>query len=361
MKHIAYLCLSKGWGGLEMNQLRNAKAMQDRGHLVMIIGQKDSPIIQYASKLSIPYYIVQKKTGHYQWAFAWSLSKVLLKKGFDHLIFRNNREMSLAASIAFFSFRKIRVHYFMEMALGGSRTQWFRTLRYVFFTTWVCPLPYLVQQVKEKANVTRHKIKEIPSGITFDQYHAVEKTAARQKLLWPLDAKLIVVVGRIDPKKRQDFVWEMFSQRQESNEYLIFVGASTADEPNTFEKELQLKTAAHPKGKNVIWAGFKEEIELVYAAADLIIMPAAFETFGMATLEALYANCPVVGANNGGTAELINLYHGGCLFEYDNPADLNLAINRVLSNEFECAKRKAIQQHFDLTSVCSRIEKEVLH
>jgi glycosyltransferase involved in cell wall biosynthesis len=99
----------------------------------------------------------------------------------------------------------------------------------------------------------------------------------------------------------------------------------------------------------------------VYAAADLIIMPAAFETFGMATLEALYANCPVVGANNGGTAELINLYHGGCLFEYDNPADLNLAINRVLSNEFECAKRKAIQQHFDLTSVCSRIEKEVLH
>ena len=36
MKQIAYLCLSKGWGGLEMNQIRNAKAMQDRGHNVLV-------------------------------------------------------------------------------------------------------------------------------------------------------------------------------------------------------------------------------------------------------------------------------------------------------------------------------------
>ena len=361
MKHIAYLCLSKGWGGLEMNQLRNAKAMQDRGHRVLIIGQKNSPIIQNASRLNIPYYIVQKKTGHYQWVFAWKLSKVLLQKDFQHLIFRNNREMSLAASIAFFSFGKIRVHYFMEMALGGTRTQWFRTLRYVFFTTWVCPLPYLVQQVKEKANVSADKIKEIPSGISFDQYHAAEKIAARQKLTWPLDSKLMVVVGRIDAKKRQDFVWEMFSQRQEGNEYLIFVGASTADEPNTFEKELQVKISAHPKGKQVIWAGFQEAIENVYAAADLVIMPAAFETFGMATLEALRETCPVVGANNGGTAELINLYDGGCLFDYQSKNALSEAINRIFSGEFQIAKSTAIKQHFDFNYVCSRIENEVLN
>ena len=360
MKHIAYLCLSKGWGGLEMNQLRNAKAMQDRGHCVMIIGQKDSPIMQNASKLSIPYYIVQKKTGHYQWAFAWSLSKVLNNRGFNHLIFRNNREMSLAASIAFFSLRKIRVHYFMEMALGGTRTQWFRTLRYCFFTSWVCPLPYLVQQVKENARVASSKIKEIPSGIEYDQSAEVAKLTARKALQWPLNAKLLVVVGRIDPKKRQDFVWDMFSQRPENNEYLIFVGASTADEPNDFEKELQLKISAHPKGKQVIWAGFKEEVDVIYAAADLVIMAAAFETFGMTTLEALRAKCPVVGANNGGTAELINLYNGGCLFDYRSKPALNAAINRILTEEFQTVKSEQIKQHFDFNSVCLRIENEVL-
>lgn len=360
MKQIAYLCLSKGWGGLEMNQLRSAKAMQDRGHQVLILGQKESPIIHNAKRLNMPYYIVDKNPGHYQWRLAWHLSRIILRKGFDNLIFRNNREMSLAASIAFFASGKIRVHYFMEMALGGTRNQWFRTLRYSYFTNWVCPLPYLAVQVKQNAKINPEKIKQIPSGLQFEKYLEVERLAAREALQWPLNSKLLVVVGRIDPKKRQDFVWEMFSRRQKSEEYLVFVGSSTADEPDTFEKDLRLKISAHPKGRQVVWAGFIENMSAVYAAADMIIMPAAFETFGMATLEALYANCPVVGANNGGSAELIDKYGGGKLFAYKSKAALDDAINQVISKNYPLAKREAIKQHFDFNSVCSRIENEVL-
>ena len=268
--------------------------------------------------------------------------------------------MSLAASIAFFAFGKIRVHYFMEMALGGTRNQWFRTLRYSYFSTWVCPLPYLAVQVKQNAKINPEKIKQIPSGLQFEKYFEVTRLEARKALQWPLNSKLLVVVGRIDRKKRQDFVWEMFSQRQESEEHLVFVGSSTADEPATFEKELRLKISVHPKGNRVIWAGFIENMSAVYAAADLIIMPAAFETFGMATLEALYANCPVVGANNGGSAELIDIYGGGKLFNYKSEAALSESINQVLSNNYPLAKRDEIKQHFDFNAVCMRIENEVL-
>lgn len=360
MKQIAYLCLSKGWGGLEMNQIRNAKAMQDRGHNVLILTLNNSATLFEAQQQNLPYYTFEKKPTYYQWFFAWKIARYLKKENIKHLFFRNNREMSLAASIAFFSNRKIEVHYFMEMALGGRKTQWFRTLRYAFFSTWNCPLPYLVLQVKENARTNNSKINLIPSGFHFSTDAIPDQKSARFKLKWPEKSKLLVVVGRLDPKKRQDFVWDMFSKRQDEDEYLIFVGASTADEVPVFEKDLRVKINAHPKGKRVLWAGFQDDMQAVYAAADLIIMASAFETFGMATLEALGTGCPVVGSNTGGTSELLELYGGGLTFKKERQEDLSEQIDQVLKGAFPAVKIEQLKQHFSFEHVCEQIENKVL-
>jgi glycosyltransferase involved in cell wall biosynthesis len=251
----------------------------------------------------MPVYKVQQKPKHYQWLFALKLVVFLTKKSYHHLIFRNNREQSIAASISFFSRGKIKTHYFMEMALGGKRTQIFRTLRYAFISTWVCPLPYLHSQVLQQTRIAPSKVKEIPSGLNFNAEVLRSKTEARMQLQWPLDQKLILVVGRIDPKKRQVFVWDCFAQRTNPDEILIFVGESTPDEPSSYYFALQEKIKKHPKSKAVIWAGFQQNMPLIYQAADMVIMAADHETVGMVTIEALQFACPVVGANNGGTKD----------------------------------------------------------
>jgi glycosyltransferase involved in cell wall biosynthesis len=249
----------------------------------------------------------------------------------------------------------------MEMAFGGKKKQWFRTLRYTFFTTWNCPLPYLADQVLENASISLKKIRRIPSGIAFQDHIEIDRLDARQELGWPTQGNIIGVVGRIDPKKRQDFVWEMFAMRPQENEYLVFVGSSTADEAPDFEEQLRLKIAAHPKGKNVIWAGFQNNMAAVYKATDVLIMPAINETFGMATLEAQQANCPVVGSNNGGTAALIELYGGGLTFEYDHLEDLSMKINELFKGAFPAVQTDLLKQHFRFERVCERIENEVLN
>ena len=45
---IAYLCGTKAWGGLEMNQVRNAEWMRDRGHTVVVFCVKDSQVYNAA-------------------------------------------------------------------------------------------------------------------------------------------------------------------------------------------------------------------------------------------------------------------------------------------------------------------------
>lgn len=360
MKRIAYLCLSEGWGGLEMNQLRNAQQMQSCGYEVLLIVNLGSPIHQAAIQANIPIYTVQQKPKHYQWFFALKLVVALTKKSYHHLLFRNNREQSIAASISFFSRGKIKTHYFMEMALGGKRTQIFRTLRYSFLSTWVCPLPYLHAQVLEQTKIAPRKVKEIPSGLLFNSEALLSKEEARMQLQWPLDQKLILMVGRIDPKKRQAFVWDCFAQRTNTNEILVFVGESTPDEPSFYYLELQEKIKQHPKNNSVIWAGFQQNMPLIYQAADIVIMAADHETVGMVTLEALQNQCPVLGVNNGGSKEIIALFGGGLCFESRTATSLSAGIDEILVGNFPALQTNSFQQHFDFNRVCALVETEVL-
>ena len=82
MKRIAYLCLSEGWGGLEMNQLRNAQQMKSRGYEVLLIVNLESPIQRAAKLAGIPLYIVAKKTKHYKWLFSLKLALFFAKKNY---------------------------------------------------------------------------------------------------------------------------------------------------------------------------------------------------------------------------------------------------------------------------------------
>jgi glycosyltransferase involved in cell wall biosynthesis len=360
MKRIAYLCLSGGWGGLEMNQLRNAQQMQNRGHSVLLIANSQTPITKAAAQANIPLYIVAQQAKHYQWVFAMKLARYLIEGGYEHLFFRNNRELSIAASVRFFSFGKVRAHYFMEMALGGKKTQIFRTLRYQFVDNWVCPLPYLQLQVLRQTRIAKHKVKEIPSGVLVDSAPILSKEAARSKLQWPQTMKLILVVGRIDPKKQQAFVWESFRQRPSPDELLIFVGEPTPDESNTYHQTLLKNIQTHPKQNQVLWVDFQTDMALIYSAADAVIMAADQETVGMVTIEALKFACPVVGANNGGTKELIETYGGGLCFCSLDQDDLNLKLDKVLSGQTPSLKQALFEQHFDFKHVCAQVETEVL-
>jgi glycosyltransferase involved in cell wall biosynthesis len=99
---------------------------------------------------------------------------------------------------------------------------------------------------------------------------------------------------------------------------------------------------------------------LFYLAADLVIMAADHETVGMVTIEALQYGCPVVGANNGGTKELIETYGGGLCFRSLDQDDLNLKIDVALNGETPSLKSALFEQHFDFNRVCALVESEVL-
>ncbi len=55
---LAYICGSSSWGGLEMNQIRNAIWMQEKGYNVALLCWENSPIAVEAQKNQIQTYSV---------------------------------------------------------------------------------------------------------------------------------------------------------------------------------------------------------------------------------------------------------------------------------------------------------------
>jgi len=80
----------------------------------------------------------------------------------------------------------------------------------------------------------------------------------------------------------------------------------------------------------------------------------------MVTLEALQNHCPIVGANNGGTKEIITSFGGGICFRSLDQNDLNLKLDEVLNGQIPTTKQTLFEQHFDFKRVCAQVETEVL-
>lgn len=58
-------------------------------------------------------------------------------------------------------------------------------------------------------------------------------------------------------------------------------------------------------GPQVIWAGTRHDVERLYAAADVVALPARYEPFGNVHLEALASGRPMLTSVHAGGAELI--------------------------------------------------------
>lgn len=77
---------------------------------------------------------------------------------------------------------------------------------------------------------------------------------------------------------------------------------------------LRAFAARHP---HVEWQGYKDDardVARVLASADVVLAPGAHESFSLATAEALACATPVLGADRGGNAELVDLSGGGLTF-----------------------------------------------
>ncbi len=112
---------------------------------------------------------------------------------------------------------------------------------------------------------------------------------------------------------------------------------------------------------NVRFLGRQEEMEDILAVTDLFILPSAYESFGLAALEAMAAHVPVISTNTGGLPEVNIDGVTGFLSEVGDVENMAENALRLLSDEalLEQMKNNAFNHalKFDISSIVPKYEK----
>lgn len=361
---IAYFCPSLSWGGLEMNQLRNAEWMLNRGHKVMIFVQNGSRIHQEAEKLNISVAFVKPHKKYYDFLNAFRLIKKIKQHQVSHLIVRDPRDMSLCALAKSWTFHKFFLAYFMEMQIGIPKRDLIHTLRYESYDLWACPLNWLSEQVKELTKFPKERIKVIPSAMDLSKFTDLpSQNSAREKLELPNDQIIIGLIGRFDPFKGHHLLldaYEMLSPKLRSKISLAFLGEQMNPDIDDFYPELMKRLKKETFKSNVHILPFRKDVETFYAGIDVFVMASKAETFGMVTIESIAAGTPVIGSNAGGTPELLGEGNRGILFETMNKESLANSIKHFVEDyQFDANHLKAYAKNYDHQQVCALVEENL--
>jgi len=146
-------------------------------------------------------------------------------------------------------------------------------------------------------NVTKD-IEVIPNFIDLKRFSKKAKDHFR-KAIAPFGEKLIVHTSNFRPVKRvQDVIYAFEKIASEVPSKLLLIG--DGPERTAIEK-LSRETKICDQ---IRFLGKQEAIEEILSVTDLFIMPSESESFGLAALEAMACQVPVISTNTGGMPEL---------------------------------------------------------
>jgi N-acetyl-alpha-D-glucosaminyl L-malate synthase BshA len=159
------------------------------------------------------------------------------------------------------------------------------------------------------------------------------------------NAKIVIHVSNFRPVKRIDAVMAIFDRiRREVPAHLLLVGDGP-EQATAYRlaREFGIATLVHSLGA-------QEEVVPLLSIADLFLLPSAQESFGLAALEAMACEVPVVASRVGGLPEVIE--HGVSGFLHPPDAIDEMAASGVMLLR-DCEKHRAVAQ-----AACGRVREE---
>ncbi|MBF0569123.1 MAG: glycosyltransferase family 4 protein, partial [Nitrospirae bacterium] len=182
-----------------------------------------------------------------------------------------------------------------------------------------------VKRTLINSGIAQDKIEVIYNSVDINRFDPakVSREEVRAELGFAKDDLVIATVGRITEDKGGLDLLYAFKDASEGNPRmrLLFAG----DGP--FKSTLQESAAMLSISERVHFAGYRDDVERLYAAADIVAVPTrGLESFGMVVIEAMAMERPVIASDVGGIPEIITHGANGLLF---TPTDREALCERI--------------------------------
>jgi glycosyltransferase involved in cell wall biosynthesis len=332
-----------GWGGIESHSETLAALLSKNGHKV-IMGCWKEGSVKVAGGLVLPSRRVTIVNSGDIPAMV-KIIRVCFNDAIQVIIANSGREYWPAAIAAKIAGTKV-VFVRHQMDRLKKTTCWLVNNH----VDRVVAVSGAVKDALIEGGISHEKTEVIYNSISLERFNpgTVERNTVRRELGIDGDSIVIGNVGKLNQGKG---VFDLLSavhrlMEKYPNVRLIFVG--DGPERTRLEQEAQ-RLSMHDK---VIFPGVRKDMERMYAAMDIFVLPSTCrEAFGMVLIEAMAMGKQVIATTMGGIPEIVDDKVNGILVPPQDPDAIAQGIARYIedgafSRKVALEGRKMVEQKF---------------
>ena len=346
-------------GGAEEYFLRLCEDLRARGHRVLVVTKRDTPLRARVEERLLPLGVE---------LFAWRTNGKFDLKTYGKLRALIRREkvdivhthLTTASWMGALAARSCRVPGVAHVH-GMDKKTWFQHADYQIAVADAVK-KYLVEQGIASKNIVRLYV-----GLPLENV-SIEMATARQKLglELPHDARLVGVVASLIERKGHRFLLDAMSQidnaqlPDNSQLHAVFAGEGV------LRAELEAQVRVLDLQQRVHFLGFRDDAKTIMAACDIVALPSLKEGLSIAAMEAMWLRRAVVATAIAGMPELVVDGETGLLVPPADAASLARALEKLLNDDTLRARladngHDWLQQHFDEKKCFAQTEKFLLN
>lgn len=212
------------------------------------------------------------------------------------------------------------------------------------------------------------EIDIIPCGTDIQQFGSVTREAARTRLEIDPEAKVVLYVGRFDPRKGIETLVRAVRESKfyESKQLQLIIGGGCTPGNSDAKERDRIAGIVNELGMDECTSLpgclSREILPSYYAAADVCVVPSHYEPFGLVAIESMACGTPVVASDVGGLQFTVVNEETGLLVPPQNVPAFNHAIDQILSHpqwqqELGKAAKKRVIDKFSWHGVASQLDK----
>ncbi|MBI3152322.1 MAG: glycosyltransferase [Chloroflexi bacterium] len=185
------------------------------------------------------------------------------------------------------------------------------------------------------------KMTVIPPGVDTSHFYPIPADEAKQYIGLRPENRMVLFVGRIEPLKGIDTLIQAMAclgqQGMRRPVHLAIIGGDVDVSPEDMSDEmarLQKLCDELCMGGMVVFLGKRgqDTLPYYYSAAEVVVMPSLYETFGMVALEAMACGTPVIASEVGGLGYLVQNGITGYTIPDSDPEALCEKLSHLLGN-----------------------------
>jgi glycosyltransferase involved in cell wall biosynthesis len=220
---------------------------------------------------------------------------------------------------------------------------------------------YTVKELVELYGINKKKIHVIYNGVDIERFKPrSNKIKLRREFGLDPKEKVVLFVGRLYHRKGLETLLRSVPPVLKEFSNVKFVISGTGFK----QKEENLRNLAKELDieNHVMFLGYvlDDKLPLLYSASDIFVLPAIYENFPFAILEAQATGLPVISTNVGGIPEFLVDNKNGFVIEPRDPMKLTqklltLLQDPKLAKEMGDHGRKLIEEQFDWHLITSQV------